>query len=325
VPVTLTQLEAFVLVARLGSVTAAARTLGVSEPAVSGALASLRQQLGDPLVERSRTGMALTAGGRRLVGIASQMVALAAEADRAIREAQGAPERLRVVATSTIAESVAPSLLAAFTGRAGTTESNLGVASSTEMAALLHERLADVALGPALTGPAAVGLDCVPLFRYRLRFVAGPSHPLASGPGSPLPLRALAEHTWLVDPDATDPASPVRRILDRLGTDERQIRVFPSQSAAWDAAAEGLGVAPAVAHLVAPELARGSLVPLDVGGTPLELLWHATTLEPSRCTPATAALSRFIGSPDATHAMHSPLGGVPPSRFRPPVYVTIWS
>ena len=51
---TLTQLEAFVLVARLGSVTAAARTLGVSEPAVSGALAALRQQLGDPLVERGR-------------------------------------------------------------------------------------------------------------------------------------------------------------------------------------------------------------------------------------------------------------------------------
>jgi LysR family transcriptional regulator, low CO2-responsive transcriptional regulator len=78
--VTLTQLEAFVLVARLGSVTAAARTLGVSEPAVSGALAALRQQLGDALVERGPQGMTLTAGGRRLVPIASQMIALAAEA-----------------------------------------------------------------------------------------------------------------------------------------------------------------------------------------------------------------------------------------------------
>jgi DNA-binding transcriptional LysR family regulator len=317
---TLTQLEAFVLVARLGSVTAAARTLGVSEPAVSGALASLRQQLGDALVERSPSGMALTPGGRRLVGIASQMVALAAEADRAIREAQGAPERLRVVATSTIAESVAPSLLAAFTSRAGATDSSLGVASSTEMAAVLQERLADVALGPALSG---AGLDCVPLFRYRLRFVAGPSHPLA-GAGS-VPLRALAGHTWLVDPDATDPASPVRQVLDRLGVDEDRIRVFPSQASAWDAAEEGHGIAPAVGHLVAPELARGTLVPLDVAGTPIELLWHATMLTPDRCTPTTAALRRFIGTPDATHAMHAPTGGVPPSRFRPPVYVTIWS
>ncbi|MGA8458680.1 MAG: LysR family transcriptional regulator, partial [Streptosporangiaceae bacterium] len=39
---TLTQLNAFVLVARLGSVTAAANALGVSESAVSQALSALR-------------------------------------------------------------------------------------------------------------------------------------------------------------------------------------------------------------------------------------------------------------------------------------------
>ena len=27
----------------------------------------------------------------------------------------------------------------------------------------------------------------------------------------------------------------------------------------------------------------------------------------------------------AMHLMHDPRSGVPPSRFRPPVYVTIWS
>ena len=44
---TLTQLNAFVLVARLGSVTAAANALGVSESAVSQALSALRLHLGD--------------------------------------------------------------------------------------------------------------------------------------------------------------------------------------------------------------------------------------------------------------------------------------
>ena len=50
---TLTQLSAFVLVARLGSVKAAAYALGVSEPAVSQALAALRRYLDDPLLTRS--------------------------------------------------------------------------------------------------------------------------------------------------------------------------------------------------------------------------------------------------------------------------------
>src|SRR3984893_9610372 len=149
---TLTQLEAFVLVARLGSVTAAARTLGVSDPAVSGALAALRAQLGDGLIERGRDGMILTRGGQRLVPIASQMIALAAEAESAIRQARGAPERLRVVATSTVAESVAPALLSAFSARAVAVDVSLGVGSTEEMPAVLQERLADVALGPRLAG-----------------------------------------------------------------------------------------------------------------------------------------------------------------------------
>jgi len=33
----------------------------------------------------------------------------------------------------------------------------------------------------------------------------------------------------------------------------------------------------------------------------------------------------LIGSVSAMHLMHDPRRGVPPSRFRPPVYVTIWS
>jgi molybdate transport repressor ModE-like protein len=317
--VTLTQLEAFVLVARLGSVTAAARTLGVSEPAVSGALAALRQQLGDTLVERGPAGMTLTAGGRRLMPIASQMVALASEAEDAIRQARGAPDRLRVVATETVAESVAPGLLAAFSARTGAVEVTLGVVSSDEVAAVLQERLADVALGPHVAVP---DLESVPLFRYRLLFVAAPSHPLAGGRAT---ARDLARQAWLVSGDATDRGSPVGRLLVQLAVPDDHVRVFGSQAAAWAAAADGLGVAPAIAHLVAGELGRGSLAALEVEGTPLELLWHATTLLPDRRSAAAAALARFVATPDALHAMHAPTEGVPPSRFRPPVYVTLWS
>src|SRR5215469_11216829 len=112
---TLTQLNAFVLVARLGSVTAAANALGVSEPAVSQALAALRQHLGDQLVTRGPKGMTLAT--------ASQIVVLGAEAHAAVRAAQGAPEQMRVVATSTIAEFVVSPLMDAFTRRfAGSVE-----------------------------------------------------------------------------------------------------------------------------------------------------------------------------------------------------------
>jgi molybdenum-dependent DNA-binding transcriptional regulator ModE len=130
---TLTQLNAFVLVARLGSVTAAASALGVSEPAVSQALSALRQHMGDQLITRGPTGMTLTPGGSRLLATASQIVVLGAEAHAAVRAAQGAPEQLRVVASSAIAEFVLSPLTEAFTRRfAGAVEVSAGVASTRE-------------------------------------------------------------------------------------------------------------------------------------------------------------------------------------------------
>ena len=61
---TFTQLRTFALVAELGSLRAAASALGVSEPAVSAAVAALRTDLGDPLFRRTGTGISLTPGGQ---------------------------------------------------------------------------------------------------------------------------------------------------------------------------------------------------------------------------------------------------------------------
>ena len=57
------------------------------------------------LITRSQAGMTLTPGGTRLLGTASQIVVLGAEAHAAVRAAQGAPEQLRIVATSTSASA----------------------------------------------------------------------------------------------------------------------------------------------------------------------------------------------------------------------------
>src|ERR1700716_2937770 len=166
---TLTQLNAFVLVARLGSVRAAAVALGVSESAVSQAITALRQDLGDQLITRSQAGMTLTPGGTRLLGTASQIVVLGAEAHAAVRAAQGAPEQLRVVATSTMAEFVVSPLTEAFTRRfAGSVEVSAGVAVTKEMAVLVANRLADVAIGPSMASDPALPVVSEPIFRYRL-------------------------------------------------------------------------------------------------------------------------------------------------------------
>ena len=305
------------LVARLGSVTAAANALGVSEPAVSQALSALRQHLGDQLVTRGPSGMRLTAGGSRLLTTASQIVLLGAEAHAAVRAAQGAPEQLRVVATSGIAEFVVTPLMEAFTRRyPGTVEWSAGVAVSEEMGVLVGNRLADIALGPPVAADPALAVVSEPVFRYRLVLVAARQAKLA---GSPRQWR------WLVDPSGTDPGSDTGKLLASLGIPEERIGVFPNQTAAWAAAADGAGVAPAVEHLVSQQLRRGELAPVELAGTPVDACWHVTLLERQHRSTAANALRRFLGTPEAMHLMRAPAAGVPPSRFRPPVYVTIWS
>ena len=314
---TLTQLNAFVLVARLGSVTSAANALGVSESAVSQALTALRQHLGDQLVSRGPSGMTLTPGGSRLLSTASQIVVLGAEAHAAVRAAQGAPEQLRVVATSTLAEFVVSPLMEAFTRRfAGALEVSAGVAVTDEMAVLVANRLADIAIGPAVTADPALPVVSEPVFRYRLVVVTAGQSRLR---GSPQQWR------WLVGPSGTDPGSDTGKLLAALRVPEAMIGVFPNQTAAWAAAADGAGVAPAVEHLVTQQLRRGELSLVDVPGTPVESCWNATMLERQYRSTAASALRRFLSTPEAMQLMRSPAAGVPPSRFRPPVYVTIWS
>jgi LysR family transcriptional regulator, low CO2-responsive transcriptional regulator len=314
---TLTQLNAFVLVARLGSVTAAANALGVSESAVSQALSALRLHLGDQLVSRGPAGMTLTAGGSRLLGTASQIVVLGAEAHAAVRAAQGAPEQLRVVATSTLAEFVVSPLMEAFTRRfAGVVEASAGVAVTSEMAVLVANRLADVALGPAVTSDPALPVVSEPVFRYRVVVVTAGEGRLKGNP---------RQWRWLVDPAGTDPGSDTGRLLAALRIPDSRIGVFPNQTAAWAAAADGAGVAPAVEHLVTQQLRRGELSLAEVPGTPVAGCWHATLLERQGRSAVASSLRRFLTTPEAMHLMRAPAAGVPPSRFRPPVYVTIWS
>jgi molybdenum-dependent DNA-binding transcriptional regulator ModE len=102
---TLAQLQSFVLVARLGSVKAAAAQLGVNEAAVSVAVAALRRELGDELFVRDGRGIALTPGGRRLAALASEILGLAEQARRSVQDSPGQARLMQVAVTNVAALS----------------------------------------------------------------------------------------------------------------------------------------------------------------------------------------------------------------------------
>jgi DNA-binding transcriptional LysR family regulator len=314
---TLAQLQSFVLVARHGSVKAAAAELEVTEPAVSVAVAALRKELGDELFVRSGRGIALTPGGRRLAGLANEILGLAEQARRSVSEGAGEPRRLSVYATALVAEHVGP-LIEMFTARDEGIEVSVAAEPGAGVADALEHRRADIALGPS---PGVERIASAPFLRCRLVVVAAPDHPLAATRS--IAPSALAGERWLVGQPELDPTTGTGLFLARHALAPDAVATYSSSAAAIAAAAAGEGIALAVASSVVDEVRRRSLVRLDVRGTPVVELWHASTLGLGRALPAALALQRFATTPDATAAISSGRAGAV-STVRPKVHVTLW-
>jgi len=314
---TLAQLQSFVLVARHGSVKAAAAELSVTEPAVSVAVSALRKELGDDLFVRSGRGIALTPGGRRLAALANEILALAAQAHRELKGS--GPLGLRVVATDVVAQHIGP-LIELFGAREEALDIAVETGEGASFADALEHRRADIALGP---NPAADRIASAPFLRCRLILVAAPDHPLASQRG--IVPSALDDERWLVGQPELDPTTSTGLFLARHGLSPASLATYSSGTAAIAAAAAGEGIALTPAHSVVDEVRRRALVRLDVRGTPIVEMWHASTLGLGRALPAALAFQRFATTPEATQAISSGRAGAVSERARPKVHVTLWS
>ena len=319
---TLAQLQSFVLVARLGSVKAAAAELGVTEPAVSVAVAALRKELGDELFVRDGRAIALTAGGRRLAALAGEILGLAAQARRSVQDSPGQSRLMQVAVTNVVAEHIGP-MIDAFTAREPGLDVAIESTPGASMAEMLEHRRADIALGPPPAPEHAATIASVPFLRCRLIVVAAPGNALA-GRRDIAPAE-LADQRWLLGPPELDPTTGAGLLFTRSGFEPADIVGYSSHAAAVAAAAGGDGVVLTLAHTAIEELRRRSLVRIDVRGTPMLEMWHASTLGFGRALPAALALQRFATSPEATQVISTGRAGSVSSRARPRPHVTLWS
>lgn len=324
---TLNRLRTFDQVAKLGSVSAAARALGVSEPAVSAAVAALRVELGDTLFIRTSSGISLTPGGRALAARADELVLLAEATRRDVAHAASSGQQLRVLATAAFAEHAAGRILDAFTRLMPPDSVDVIVERADDIGPLLRARAYDIALGAQPAMAAGRGLDSVPVFRYRRVMVASARHPLAAFAGR-TPLARLATTSWFAGPGGFEPHTEEGRWFGRLSVLPDVIELT-SETEALAAVAGGEGVMLALEHVIAPRLAPegdpDALVGLEVAGTPIVGLWWATTLDRGRAPESARLLQRFATTAEATAAMVSTRGSRGLSRRGQKIHVALWS
>ncbi|MBJ6637982.1 LysR family transcriptional regulator [Streptomyces sp. DHE7-1] len=257
-------LELLLAVARLGSLGAAAREVGITQPAASSRLRSMERQLGVALVDRSPRGSRLTDAGALVTDWARRVVEAAAAFDagaRALRDRRDS--RLRVAASMTIAEYLLPGWLLALHAERPDTAVSLLAGNSAKVAELLLDGEADLGFVEGLTIPA--GLDSAVIARDRLIVVTAPGHPWARR-RRPLTPSELAATPLIL----RERGSGTRQVLDTaLGGLARPLIELSSTTAVKASAVSGAGPSVLSELAVGEELAMRRLVRIPVDGVAL--------------------------------------------------------
>ena len=163
------------------SVSRAAARVGLSQPAVSNALAQLRAHLGDPLLVRKGNGMAPT---ERALALAGPLRAALLALDQGLQPVQAfdpaAAERNFIIMTNDfIAFAMLPRLLARLQREAPGVAVQIRAWQEHVVPSELARGDADLVLG--FNRGLPVGHHATPLFQDRFIFVAREGHPAVRG------------------------------------------------------------------------------------------------------------------------------------------------
>ena len=284
---TLTQLAAFLAVARCGSVTAAAEELVVTQPSVSAAVSALERELGVQLMERSGRHLVPTAAGRAYLPYASDVIGLLQQGRRAAREAAHPEGRsLRVSAVTTAGEHLAPLLIQAFRKL----HPELRVSLDVGNRATIFGRLTDHNVDIAITGrvPPDGRLHAEAFAENEIVLVAAAADPLVKRRW--VAPEELGNRSWLLREEGSGSRAMCEEYLASHGL-EPDVLTLGSNGAIRHAARVGLGVALVPRISVDLEIHHGLLAPLQVRGGLPKRSWY---LARSAVGPVPEPVQQFI-------------------------------
>jgi DNA-binding transcriptional LysR family regulator len=273
---TLRQLEVFVAVARLGSVSAAADAVALSQSAASMALSEFERQFDCRLFERVGKSLRINPLGEQLLPKAVELLDRAAEIE-ALLEGRSGLGTLRIGATLTIGNYLATLIVADFLQRHPDARVQLTVHNT----ATIVEQVAQYELDLGLIEGACrhPHLITQPWVEDELVVFAAPDHPLV-GKRKVTPT-ALLQERWIL----REPGSGTREVFEqalrrhRIDPGHLSVRLELEHTEAIKRAVEsGLGIS-CISRLALREaFRRGSLAPIEVAeldlGRRFQFLWH---------------------------------------------------
>ncbi|ALM83058.1 LysR family transcriptional regulator [Bordetella sp. N] len=259
---TLDQLRVFLAVVECGSFSGAAEAIDRAQSVVSYTIASLEAQFGLSLFERGRRRPVLTDAGRAVLADARRVDLVVRElAARAEGLAQGLEGEVSLAVDVMYPSAALVPVLQDFAEHFPTTALNLKMEALGGVLKLVLDGEAGFGMaGPHERWPDQI--DASAACSILLEVVAAPDHPLARF-DKQIPIAALREHTQLVLSDRS-----------RM-TQGRDFNVYATRTwrlgdldAKHRLLVAGLGWGSMPAHIIAEDLAAGTLVRLAIADHP---------------------------------------------------------
>ncbi len=278
-PIDPTTLTLLVALEESGSITSAARRLGLSQPAASVRLRELEAHLGLELLERATRGARLSDDGLALVPSArAALLALDEVAAVARRRREERGGVLRLAASLTVAEYLLPGWIAPLYDATPPVTVSLRMANSRGVAALVESGEAEIGFVEGLHLPR--GLEGRGVHLDELVVVVAPGHPWARR-RSPVPASGLAASALVGRETGSGTREVLEGALAERGLAPHYAVELASTTAVKEAVARGIGPAVVSRLAVEGEIAGGRLVVVPVSGLRLtrsiRALWRAGT------------------------------------------------
>jgi DNA-binding transcriptional LysR family regulator len=158
------------MVAHTGRIGAAARQLGITQPALTAALKKLEDEVGATLLVRDHRGAHLTASGRELAAVATETLRALEDAKQRIVDVEKEPAgKVVIAAPAALASYLLPELVATFGAAHPRIALVIAAQPSKQCETSVIERHAD--LGLTTHPPAHPDLVLVELFRDHVELV----------------------------------------------------------------------------------------------------------------------------------------------------------
>jgi molybdate transport repressor ModE-like protein len=287
--VNLRQVEIFLSVVEQGSFSAAARDSLLTQSTISQHIASLEQEVGVQLLERSRNGVRLTDGGKILLKHARRLVGELRSTEAALRRFRGLEETTLRIGVSTIpAAYLVPEVLARLCERFPSLDVTVLQGDSRETTERLANR--EVEVGVVGSRFEERGFTFAEVGRDRICLVVFPGHPWAER--SSIPVSELNQGLFIAREAGSGTGRTVSETLLAAGVETEGLRIraeIGSGEAIKAAVIAGLGVAFLSDLTIRRETERGDLVVVAVDGLNITRPFYLVRQSGRELTPASAA------------------------------------